>query len=472
MEQRTVWIINNIDDKNLFPLEVDQAKNITDLPAEPPYALILAKSPQQHWPDLVKEIRKRPEYRFLPIFYHGDVEPKLKHIFDGAADSNTFITCANQINERLKSISKAVLEATDKEAILLIYLYSRTNMLVHGYKSASSPYIYEYPLLTVLLNEESGFEHWQFLEDLVLRDLLAHHSLVDEITICPACGSGLLNLRNSCPSCHSIDIKPQRFIHCFACGNIAQVPEFLRQERLICTRCHTKLEELGVDYEKPLEDKICNNCGHFFAEPAMDLVCLVCQRVAAPSDFTARRLYNYHITRRGEYLARGIDKSIYTNFSHYFKVIDFPIFLSVLTWQAKLAERYSSIYFSIMILQITNENKLIELQGEKNSERLLGQLFTSLKQVFRESDLAARSNGSMFFFLPLANQEGCIVIFERIKNAVQQLVETEIGEGLSVGISYMTSADIINNGLQGELILAELQTRMLESNHSIIGNKV
>ncbi len=471
MNQQTVWIINNIDTEKLLPLEVGEASSIDKLPDEPPFALILAKSPQQDWIDLVKEIRSKPKYRFTPIFYHGDVDSELRHIFDGPADSELLNKTANQINERLLSVSKLTLESLNKESILLIYLYSRPNTYVQGFKSANSPYIYEYPLLTILYNEDSGLEHWQLLEDLVLRDLLSQQGLVDEIKICAVCGSGLLNLKNSCPNCHSIDVKPQRFVHCFACGNIALVPEFLRQERLICTRCHTKLEELGIDYEIPLEDKICNTCSHFFAEPAVELVCLLCQHTASPCEFIARRLYNYCITHRGEYLARGIEKSIYTNFSHYFKVIDYPVFLSILSWQVKLAERYSSIFFSIMVLHVTNEDEFIELHGEKNSERLMGQLFTTLKQVFRESDLAARTNGTMYFFLPLANQESCLVIFERIKQAIQQLVNTEIGKGLSMGISYMTSAEVINNSLQGDLIMAELQTRMLENNLCLIGDK-
>ncbi|STX28070.1 GGDEF domain [Legionella beliardensis] len=470
MNQQTVWVINNINAKKLFPLEIGEASSVIDLPTEAPYALILAKSPNQHWIELLRDIRKKKEYRFTPVFYHGDVPPRLRHIFDGPADSDTLEKCAKQIYDQLNTITKASLETEDKESILLTYLYSRSESCVQGYKTSASKYIYEYPLLNILFDQGSEIDNWPFLEDLTLRDLLYHKDLIDEIKTCPACNSGLLNLKNSCPNCHSIDIKPQRFIHCFACGNIAQVPEFLRQERLICTRCHTKLEELGVDYEKPLEDKICNTCNHFFAEPTVELVCLVCLRASGASEFTLRRLYDYRLTRRGEYVARGIEKNIYTNFSHYFKVIDYSVFLSILGWQTKLAERYSSIYFSVMILEITNDVRLIELQGEKNSERLMGHLFTNLRQVFRESDLAARMDGTMFFLLPLANQDGCMIIIDRIKQAIEQLISTEIGKGLSMSIGYMTSAEIINSSLEDELVMAELKTRMLESNLCIIGN--
>ena len=76
-----------------------------------------------------------------------------------------------------------------------------------------------------------------------------------------------------------------------------------------------------------------------------------------------------------------------------------------------------------------------------------------------------------FFLLPLANQDGCMIIIDRIKQAVEQLISTEIGKGLSMSIGYMTSAEIINSSLDDELVMAELKTRMLESNLCIVGNK-
>jgi GGDEF domain-containing protein len=182
-------------------------------------------------------------------------------------------------------------------------------------------------------------------------------------------------------------------------------------------------------------------------------------------------LYDYNLTRRGEYLVRGIEKSIYREFNHFFKVIDHSTFMLIASWLSKLAKRYGAIYFSVMTLQITNEAELIARQGEINSERLMGQFFTGLCQAFRESDLSSRLEGTMYFLLPMANQDGCLVIIDRIKQTVQQLVEESIGKDLTVGVSYMTSAEITQGEMQGDLVLAELQARMLESNICLIGLK-
>lgn len=470
MSEQTVWVVSNINEEKLSPLLIDQVNNLSALPTDPPYAIILSKSEGQNWIDLLIDLRRKKEYRYTPVFYHGDVEDNLRHLFDGPADDSVMAK-ATLIYERINNFGSDIADTENKDLALLAYLYSRGEMSLKGYKGHSSPYIFEYPLLTILFSHEADFDGWRFLQDLVMRDLLVQDALIDEIQTCSSCEAGLLNLRSSCPNCHSIDIKPQKFVHCYSCGKIGPVPEFLREERLICSRCKTKLHELGVDYEKPKEDKLCNSCGHFFAESDVEMVCLVCQRVSSASNLSSRRLYDYVLTRRGEYLVRGIEKSIYHKFSHFFKVIDHNTFMLIANWQAKLAARYSTIYFSVMTLQITNANELIEEHGEVNSERLMGEFFTSLRQVFRESDLASRLEGTMYFLLPLANQDGCMIIVERIKQAVQILGEQSIGKGLSVGVSYLTSAEIIQGELQGDMVIAELHTRMLESNICFLSPK-
>jgi GGDEF domain-containing protein len=469
-KQQTVWVVSNINEERLLPLLVDEVSNLNELPTESPFAIILSKSEGQDWISLLTDLRSKKEYRYTPVFYHGDVGEKLHHLFDGPAD-DLVLPKATIIYERMASFGANIMDSTDKETILMAYLYSRNDMRIKGYMNHLSSYIYEYPLLTILFSYDASFDGWRFLQDLVMRDLLAQDALIDEIQTCSSCESGMLNLKKSCPNCNSINIKPQKFVHCFSCGKIGPVPEFLREERLICSRCKTKLHELGVDYEKPKEDKLCNSCGHFFAESDIEFVCLVCHRTSLPQGLTSRRLYEYMLTRRGEYLVRGIEKSIYRNFSHFFKVIDYSEFMSIANWQTKLAERYSSIYFSVMTLQITNAPDLIEQQGEINSERLMGQFFTSLRQVFRESDLSSRLDGTMYFLLPMANQDGCLVIINRITQAVHELAKEDIGKDLTVGVSYMTSSEIIQSELQGDLVVAELQARMVGSNIYLIGPK-
>lgn len=469
MSEKKVWVVSNINEENLEPLSVGEVSRVDKLPETAPFAIILSKAEDQDWITLLASIRAKKDYRYTPIFYHGDVPPFLHHLFDGPADENVDKK-SSVIYERMVGFGENVAQSDDKELMLLSYLYSREGIQMSGYLGLS-PHIYEFPLLQVLFQNDPIEDGWQFLKDLVTRELLAQEGLLDEIQTCSACDSGLLNFKMSCPNCHSIDIKPQKFVHCFSCGKIAPIPEFLREERLICTRCKTKLSKLGVDYEKPKEDKLCNNCGHFFSEAEMELICLSCHKISPLQNMLARKLHYYTLTRRGEYLVRGIEKSIYKNFSHFFKVIDFDEFISITEWQIRLAERYSPVSFSVLTLQIINATEIVEEHGELNSERLIGQFFTCLRQIFRESDLSSRLDGTMYFLLPMTNQDGCLVVINRTTETVLQLASENIGVGLAVGISYMTSSEIIQEKLEGTLVPAELKTRMLESNLHVIKPK-
>lgn len=468
--QETVWVVSNINEQSLLPLVVDEVSHLDNLPIVPPFAVVLSKSDDQNWMSLLTELRAKKGYRFTPVFYHGDVDNKLKPLFDGPADDHIMVK-SRLIYDRMSSFGNGILHCSDKESILLAYLYSRPELRIDGYISHHSPYIYEYPLLSTLFACNALFDSWRFLQDLVMRDLLAQDVLLDEIQTCHSCESGMLNIKNSCSKCHSIDIKPQKFVHCFSCGNIGPVPEFLREERLICSVCKTRLHELGVDYEKPREDKLCNRCGHFFIESDIEVVCLACQQTSSMSMLGSRRLYRYSITQRAEYLVRGIEKSIYRNFSHFFKVTDYLEFISIVNWQSQLARRYSSLYFSIMTLHITNVSELIQLQGEASSERVMSQFFTSLRQVFRESDLSSRLDGTMYFLLPMANQDGCLVILNRITQAVLDLAQESIGNELTVGVSYMTSSDMLQANLSHNLVITELHDHIVGNNMYLIRPK-
>ncbi|KTC97861.1 hypothetical protein [Legionella erythra] len=468
--QKTIWVIgHNIPDFSL-PIDFKRVDSIHELPKQDIYALVISKSAGQSFLPELAQLRAMRQYRFLPVFYHGIPGQEVSELFDGPFDEQALLK-AEGIYQRLALITEANLDTESDEIVLLVYLFSRPDFKLKGYVNHQSTHIFDYPLLTLLFNKGTDFDAWRFLQDLVMPDLLAPGMLLDEIQTCNACDSGLLNIKHTCPSCHSINIKPQKFVHCYTCGKIGPVPEFLRQERLVCSRCNTRLRTLGVDYDKPLEDKLCNECGHYFAEPEVNLVCLVCHRTSSSRELASRRLYEYTLTRRGEYLIRGIEKGIYRNFNHFFKVIDYAAFMAIVAWQAKLAERYPSLYFSVMTMQITNAEQVLEEQGVVNTEKLLGELFTNLRKIFRESDLSSRIEGTMLFFLPMADDEGCAILVDRIKLFVNQMAKNNNNRGLAVGLSYITSTEMINAQLEGELVISELHARIIESNVCLIGCK-
>ncbi|CEK10522.1 TackOD1 domain-containing metal-binding protein [Legionella hackeliae] len=263
----------------------------------------------------------------------------------------------------------------DNELFLLSYLFTHSTILIHGFLTPYSAKGLSFPLLKVLFGQDSNFDEWNFLQNLVSRDLLLQEKLIDEIQTCPSCTSGLLNYKNSYPNCHSIDIKTQQFIHCFTCGNIAPTKEFLRQERLICPSCNAKLRHIGMDYDKPLEDKLCYQCGFYFLDAEIIITCMNCSKTTNPENLITRRLYNYKLTKHGELLARGIEKKLQTRFSNFFEFIEFEVFFAIIKWQVKLSTRYKELHFSVLALKIINEDEILNEFGIFHTEKLLTEFY-------------------------------------------------------------------------------------------------
>ncbi|HAF87106.1 MAG: hypothetical protein CMF38_04220 [Legionellaceae bacterium] len=466
MSEQTVWVVNNIAQETSCPLTMKHVDTIDKLPLTAPSAIILSKNNHQDWLDLLMELRRRKAYRFTPVFYHGYITMNLRHLFDGS-DQDDILQISQDIYKKLDRVAENQAFGSEEERILLTYLYTRQQSVLKG-NITESAYVFDYPLLRVLLPNFPIEESTALLQDFVLRNLLIEQELVNEIQTCHACHSGLLNFKNRCPNCKAIDIKPQKFVHCFACGAIAPVSTLLRQERLICSSCHIRLHDLGIDYELPKENKLCKACGYFFDEPFVEIMCVSCEANFAMDDLNSRRLYNYCITKRAEHLIQGIETSVFRSFNELFKTLDYMTFMSIIGWQMTLVERYGRVYFSLMTLQITNITELIDTTGKAKTESLIGQLFTHLHQVFRASDLSARLDGVLFFFLPMTVQDGCLIILNRIRESLKTLTQEKLDRNITLSASYMTSSDMVQAGLKNQIKPQQLQELLIQSNVCVL----
>ncbi|OCH99239.1 hypothetical protein A8135_08320 [Legionella jamestowniensis] len=457
MNDQIIWILGST--KNLdLPYPIRWISSEKELPKEDCFAIALDLNNLQNYFEKVTALRQRKTYRFTPIFYLGKSDRFHADIFDGELDKESQ-TVALAIHERIQLIPfTGVLE--DRELFLLSYLFTRSTLMVHGHLTPSFTNGISFPLLKVLFGENNGVDEWNFLQNMVSRDLLFQEKLVDEIQTCPSCHSGLLNYKNACPNCHSIDIQVQQFIHCFSCGNIEPSTRFLRQERLICPRCNAKLRHIGMDYDKPLEDKSCNQCGFYFLDAEVIIICMNCSKNTPPENLVARRLYIYKLTKHGEFLARGIEKKIQTHFNNFFAFIEFEAFFSIIKWQIKLATRYKDLHFSVLSLKITNEEELLNELGVFHTEKLLAEFYERLRHVFRDSDLASHGENFVLFFLPMTDEQGCQVLLNRIQEFSKQQKLSMSEKKLIVHMGFITSEEVTKSQQDAEYLIANLHSRI------------
>lgn len=436
--------------------KISAVSSVNCLPEQGCYAVVLDLQ-RSAWPDELVQIRQRKNYQLTPLFYWGKLADPASE-FDGPFEPNALMI-ADEIQNRILLLPESKLHE-ETELLLLRYMFCREEFVLTGYFNYQSSTGFDYPLLKVLFQQNQIEDSWQFLQCMVSRDLLKHKRIVDEIQVCPHCKGGLLNFKNCCPNCQSIDITPQQFVHCFACGNIGPISTFLKHDQLICDRCNSKLRHIGIDYDKPLEDKLCNQCGFYFFEPEVMTICMVCLTLTRPNDLHTRKIYEYSLARRGEQLVKGLEQTIFQNLDQFFKIIDIQSFVLLLNWQIKLSKRYEEHIFSLVVLKVMNLEELIDYHGILNAEKILGQFFERLCSVFRDSDLATRDGSSLLFFLPMTPGERERLIFAKVKEFTDKQFSNTDEMPLKIQLGSMTSSEIIVSDLDDKLLIAELFNRI------------
>ncbi len=408
--------------------------------------------------NILYQLRDSESYQLSPVFYLGTPPVHHEQIMDGEFTENS-LDKALIINDRLQLIKEVQKgKITDFERAIVSYMFVREQFILKGFLDYHSVTGFQFPLLDSLGFREEAQHYWYMLQSMESRKLIKHETLVDEIQSCPHCKSGLLNFKNCCPNCKSVHIATQSFIHCFSCGNVGPLSEFLRQEELICNRCHVKLRHIGIDYDKPMEDKICQDCHHFFFEATVNAVCMVCAQLSDPQDLQSKRLYEYRLARRGESFAKGIDQHLIVELSQFLKLIDLSIFMMIVKWQTILAKRYDFLSFSLLAFRVENEEEMISSLGSLKTEKLLQEFFARVRNLLRNSDLVSRDNKTILFFLPMTPLEGCNIIYERIYEFTTEQTDSEMPIKIAGGV--LTSYEIFVENITADIMLTELNNRI------------
>ncbi|PMP86069.1 MAG: hypothetical protein C0174_02560 [Thermodesulfobium narugense] len=162
---------------------------------------------------------------------------------------------------------------------LLVYLFLRDNFEILPEFKPDSTMLYTYPIIECLSENKNDTEWYK---ELVRRNVIKFNKLIDRVRLCNNCSSAHIYFVDVCPNCKSIDIKRSRFLHCFTCGYVGKQEEFNKGYDLICPKCNTHLKHIGVDYDLPTAQYVCNNCGFVFDEPETIYRCMTCGEQGSP----------------------------------------------------------------------------------------------------------------------------------------------------------------------------------------------
>ncbi len=352
----------------------------------------------------------------------------------------------------------AHIERQDINVFICRYLFARKTQQLLPQMTCHNPYGFSYPLVNALSPEGTANDHWYVLNALVKREYLEPVEASNEIQVCSQCEGGLLNFKNCCPNCESVDLHMEPFVHCFSCGNVGPVKELMSHQELVCNRCQTTLKHIGIDYDKPLEDKICEKCQHRFFEPNTLSVCLFCSHVSNPDALNTRKLNAFRLTRKGGTFAKNQLQKLELDLGAFFQLVNFSLWELIVQWQMRVCQRHTEVEFVAGVIFVENINALVEEVGFLKTEQQLVLFYENARSLFRSTDLISVDDERLFCLLTMTNLGHIEVIQERIKQFDEKASPDD--PKLDIKFGFLSSAEILENELDKDLLINEMLNRV------------
>ncbi|RKQ63745.1 hypothetical protein C7457_0625 [Thermovibrio guaymasensis] len=414
----------------------------------------------------IEVLRREPESSLSPLFSNLEPSPEFKKLVDGveASLSNESIEKAREIWETIEKLVPNPYATTLPEnwrMNLLRFLVTRKIEEISPVLNRNSVIGFFWPeAKTILRKEEKGRE----LEDLELmkRQKIFSTEIENKTSLCPFCGYYNLILREICPNCGSVKIRLEEFIHHYSCGYIGPASEFQVGDKLICPKCHEELKHIGVDYDKPLEKYICDECKSVFIEPDISVLCANCSKTFPPENIKEETVNTYILTPFGKLVAAEgkFPLNIFEELSVQLGVIGFNLFIYILDKFLKLAKRYPERTFCVLGLKLTVKEEAIT-EAPTKVKLFLKDLVSIIKENLRSSDIISSSERRyILILLPETPPEGAKVVVKRIAEQVERLLKVNnLTDQIEFKESYICTDKGITD-LSAEEVVKELFKEM------------
>lgn len=402
-------------------------------------AFILDGSDPDYALRAVELIRRTPHTFAAPVFCTKTQGARVSSLADGLIlDAEDALPKAQEILSAAEELdASAPLRNADFR--LLGWLYTRKNSELVPVPDPLTAGIYGYPPAECFAEDKTDVYRWiQSLQD---QGQIVPVRLVSRIRTCPRCGASHMNYIDVCPVCKSINIASAELVHCFTCGHVAPMDEFIRGDSLYCSHCRATLRHLGSDYDNPLESMVCSDCGNRFVEPIVVASCYGCESLSLPEELSIRSFHTWRITDKGRLSARvGEMEVAYALFDKLGNVTS-AYFEQFLNWSIHYARRYQGQTFTLLGLRFINLEEIADALGNHRMSQLLDSMVSRLKELLRTTDVTSRSSvGTLWFLLPQTSGEQGKCVQKRIEQ-LKELVQLDKGPCLEMKIALFAFPD-------------------------------
>lgn len=368
---------------------------------------------EAHQQDTVlQQLRRNPSHHFLSILVVSN-SPLSVCLANGLFDED-YLQHWQLVRERHQQLGICEFEDLKLRVVTWLWLFPDAGLVPYCNPSAMS--VYHYPLLACW--QLTSQEAFHLLTQLTKRHWIVAAELVSRIRLCPECHSGHVNYLDVCPQCQHADIQSRSSLHCFNCGHVADQDSFRKSLGLTCPNCLQRLRHIGVDYDRPIENQICNQCHSLFSESQVVTQCLSCQKVSAPDDLQARNFYCYELSQEGRQLARSGGQDFIK--LHVGDPLASSQFLWLIEWHNQLAQRHGHEH-AVVAIEVANLDAVFERQGQMKTMVLLDGLQERLTNSFRVTDACSSSlEYGLLLFLPFTSTQQVSCILEKLDQLTLQ----------------------------------------------------
>ena len=176
-----------------------------------------------------------------------------------------YVSSLAPINRWISTVTQDAISADTNIAFRVLRFMESRDELFKPVTTAQATSGFVYPLLEPLFkqNDVGVLQSLEYLSD----QHLVSGEFFSKAHFCGHCDCAFLNFKESCPDCHSVDLKIDELVHHFKCAYTGELSEFKQGEALVCPKCERHLRHIGVDYDKPSIVYRCNGCSLTFQNP-------------------------------------------------------------------------------------------------------------------------------------------------------------------------------------------------------------
>jgi len=409
--------------------------------------------------EAVRELRASPLWCLMPVYLETGVARRgsallaeLDCLVDGRVSSTgQALELAQLLREAGEELATDA--GTEADERLLCFLFGRPDRIISPLKDPQSPELYRYPLVEALCGTADSHA---MVNSLLARGVIERQRLVERLRLCPDCAGAHLVYVDTCPSCTGMELQRDEAVHCFTCGHVATQRSFLSSGTLNCPKCRSRLRHIGVDYDRPLENHLCGDCGELFAEPEVLARCVYCDHAASPVDLVSREIGEFRLTDHGRMVARhgdGGDLGQVLDSINYLRV---PVFELFLDWQLAVNQRYQPCHCVLVALRLSNLRVLAERHGRARLGMLMQEFAERLQALVRKTDVCTRTSEQDFWILlPQTDEKGGEVFAARLQHLVEDSRQ-EGGYGLNMAVA-LEHAGAVQTGENSGLLMSRLR---------------